>query len=225
MPSILGMPDFDLPTRSASGFLLRWIAPRIDPYQLISSLDRKKAWDITLLQADFVLGTGHGSKETFSGQNAEIVLQADQLPDVRGKFFKLLSCQTGAILGPALIDAGALGFQGYTEDFVWVMDADYTSRPWADKMAGQAIMPVITAINLILDGQTSKVAFDAEIAEFEKNILAETNDIVKSCLEFNRDHAIMLGDPNARVRRRPGLALPFRLFPPPPLPPVLGLKS
>ena len=98
--AILGMPDFDLPTRSASGFLLRWIAPRMGPFQLISQVDRKQAWGVILGTADLVVATGHGAPDEFTGQSEQLILQATQLPNVQGKFFKLLSCQTGVYSAP-----------------------------------------------------------------------------------------------------------------------------
>lgn len=60
MPTVLAMSDFDLPTRSASGFMLRYIAPRVEPVQLFSFLARRTPFRLTAPQSDVIIGVGHG---------------------------------------------------------------------------------------------------------------------------------------------------------------------
>src|SRR4030065_113457 len=143
------MSDFDLPTRSASGFLLRYIAPRVEPFQLFSFLARRLPFQLSAPQSDIIIGAGHGSKTSFTGQNESVILEVGKYNprEVRGKVIKLLSCQTGVSLGPDLIKNGAVAFLGYKDDYVWVMDEDHAATPWADKMAATNLMPVIDGLN------------------------------------------------------------------------------
>ena len=127
---------------------------------------------------------------------------------------KLQSCLTGVALGPDLIQNGAKAFLGYKDDYLWVMDADFASKPWADKMAGTCLMPVVDGLNALLDGKTAQEAFDVELQGYTKNAAAEEDALIKSCLEFNYDNAVLLGDTSARVRTRPNITIPF---PPPPI--------
>lgn len=60
MTVVLTMPDFDLATRSASGFLLRWIAPRLGPFHLFSGLARRKPFQLSAPQSDIIILMGHG---------------------------------------------------------------------------------------------------------------------------------------------------------------------
>jgi len=129
----------------------------------------------------------------------------------------LLSCQTGVELGPDLIRNGALSFAGYKDDYLWICDADLASTPWGDKMAATCLMPVVDGVNALLDGRMVREAFDIELEGYTRNAEAEEDELIKSCIEFNHDNSVLLGDPGARVRARPGLALPFRIFPPPPI--------
>jgi len=87
MPLVLAMPDFDLPTRSASGFLLRYIAPRVEPVQLFSMLVRRTPFRLTAPQSDIIIGVGHGSEEAFTGQNEAQILEVGKYDprEVRGK--------------------------------------------------------------------------------------------------------------------------------------------
>jgi len=219
MPTVLAMSDFDLPTRSASGFLLRHIAPRVEPVQLFSFLVRRTPFRLAAPQSDIIIGVGHGDETAFTGQNEAVILEVGKYDprEVRGKVIKLLSCQTGVALGPDLIKNGAEAFLGYVDDYVWVCDEDLASTPWADEMAATSLMPVVDGLNALLDGKTCREAIEVELDGYSRNAGVEEDELIKACLEFNRDNAILLGASEARVRPRPKLPLPFRLVPPPPI--------
>ena len=225
MPTVLALPNFDLPTRSASGYLLRWIMPRLEPVHLLSLLDNRGAFVLSAPQSDIIIMTGHGSEDSITGQNEAVILEIGKYEprEVEGKVIKLLSCQTGVALGPDLIKNGAASFAGYTDDYLWVCDADLASTPWSDKMAATCLMPVIAGLNVLLDGKTAQEALDTELAQYDCYAEIEEDELIKSCIEFNRGNAVLLGDPEARIRPRPGLLLPFRLIPPPPL--VMPLRA
>ncbi len=216
MPVSVLMSDFDLPTRSASGFLLRYIAPRVEPVQLYSFLVRRLPFQLSAPQSDIIIGVGHGDKDNFAGQNEAVILGVGRYNprEVRGKVIKLLSCQTGVRLGPDLIKNGAEAFLGYKDDYVWVMDADLASTPWADEMAGTCLLPVIDGLNTLLDGKTAEEAFEIEREGYLQNAAVEEDDLIRSCLDFNHDNAVLLGNTAARVRRRPNITIPL---PPPPI--------
>ncbi len=215
MPTIVLMPDFDLPTRSASGFLLRYIVPRVEPVQLFSLFVRRLPFRLSAPQSDIIIGVGHGDIDVLTGHNEAIILEVGKYNprEVAGKVIKLISCQSGVELGPDLIKSGAASFAGYRDDFVWVMDADLASRPWADKIAAKNLMPVIDGLNALRDGKTAREAFAIELEGYSRNAEIEEDELIKSCLEFNRDNAVLLGDESAKVRPRLRITLP----PPPPL--------
>jgi hypothetical protein len=215
VPTAVLMSDFDLPTRSASGFLLRYIAPRVEPVQLYSFLARRLPFQLSAPQSDIIIGVGHGSQTSFTGQNEALILEVGKYNprEIKGKVIKLLSCQTGVALGPDLVKNGAKAFLGYKDDYVWVVDSDFASKPWADKMAGTCLLPVVDGLNALLDGKTAKEAFEVELQGYLKNAAAEEDALIKSCLGFNYDNAVLLGEPTTRVRSRPNIKLP--LAPPP----------
>jgi len=219
MPTVLSLADFDLPTRSASGFILRYIVPRVEPVQLYAVLANERLFRLSAPQSDIIIGVGHGDATGFSGQNEVVILEIGKYDprEVDGKVIKLLSCQTGIALGPDLIKNGATSFLGYVDDYVWICDADLASTPWADDIAATSLMPVVDGLNALLDGKTCREALQIELNSYSRNAEVEEDELVKSCLEFNRANAILLGDPEGRVRPRPELPLPFRLVPPPPI--------
>ncbi|GAI74105.1 unnamed protein product, partial [marine sediment metagenome] len=170
-------------------------------------------------QSDIIIGVGHGGQDVFTGQNEAVILEAGQYSprEVRGKVIKLLSCQCGVILGPNLVKNGAACVLAYVDDYVWVVDADLASTPWSDEMAATSLMPVIDGLNALLDGKTAREALNIELEGYSRNAGIEEDELVKACLEFNRDNAILEGAGGAKVRARASLALPFKLIPPPPL--------
>lgn len=222
MAVVLTMPDFDLATRSASGFLLRWIAPRVGPFHLFSALARRKPFQLSAPQSDIIIGMGHGDVDAFTGQKEAVILEVGQYDprEIEGKVIKLLSCQTGVYLGPDLVRNGAASVMAYVDDYVWICDADLAATPWTDKLAATSLMPVIDSINALLDGKTAREAFEIELQGYSRNAEVEEDELIKACLKFNRDNAILLGEEGAKVRARPTLALPFKLVPPPPLFPL-----
>jgi len=222
MPAILALPDFDLPTRSSSGYLLRWVAPRLGPVHLLSVLDRREAFMFAAPRSDIIIATGHGSPDALTGQNETIIWGVGKYDprEVEGKVIYLLSCQTGLRLGPDLVRNGAAAFMGFTDDYIWVCDADLAPAPWSDEMSATCLMPEMEAINALLDGKTVKEAHDIKLASYEKNAGAEENELIRSCIKFNRRNAILLGNPEAKVRPRPRIILPI---PPPPI--ILPVKT
>ena len=219
MPTVLAMADFDLPTRSASGFLLRYIAPRVEPIQLLGVLVRRLPFRLSAPQSDIIIGCGHGDVDAFTGQNEAVILEVGKYDpkEVEGKVIKLLSCQCGVILGPNLVRNGCAAFMGYTDDYVWVMDSDLAMRPWADELAATSLMPVVDGLNALLDGKSARDALNIELEGYSRNAEVEEDELIKACLEFNRENAVLLGDGGTSIRARPSLAMPFKLVPPPPL--------
>lgn len=216
---MLALPIHDLSTRSASGVIIRYVLPRSEPPQLIGFLDRKAPFSM-LTVGDIIIGVGHGSPTELCGHNDEVILDIASIPNVRNKVVVLISCETAQRLGPALIKAGAISYIGWQEDLVWVMDADLASTPWSDKMALTVMGPITDCVNIILDGKAIGEAYNTMLEELSRNAEVEEDELIKACIEFNRNNAVLLGDGNASVRPRPKFTLPI---PPPPLPPSMPI--
>lgn len=222
MPTVLAMADHDLATRSASGFILRYIVPRMEPVALFSFLDRRLPFQLFAPQSDVIIGTGHGDPGIFTGQDNTVILEVGKYnpKEVSGKVIKLLACQCGLELCPDMVKNGAFCALGYQDDYVWIMDADLASTPWSDEMAATCLGPVIDGINILLDGETTQAMLDAELAGYSKNAEMEEDELIRSCIEFNKRNVVLLGNPEVRIKPRPKTTLPL---PPPPL--ILPLRA
>lgn len=220
---MLLLPLHDLPTRSASGFILRYIMPRSFPPQLVGPGDRKALFT-TLNFGDLIVAVGHGGPSELAGHNNQTVMDTGSLPDVRGKVVFLVSCETAQQLGPSLVErGGASAFIGFNEDVLWVCDADAAAMPWNDELAQPVMMPIVDALNSLFDGRPAKDSFERLRRSFEERFSLEQDEFIASLIAWNRDSARLFGDGNSSIRERPPLALPFRFVPPPPI--VLPLSE
>jgi len=210
---MLLIPLHDLPTRSASGYLIRYVLPRTIPPQLIGPIDRKGLF-LLLDAGDIIIGVGHGSPSELCGHNDQVIMDTASIPNVKDKLVILISCETAEELGPALIEAGATSYIGFDEDLVWIVDADLASSPWSDKIAMVVMEPITNCVNAILDGKTAGEAFNVLTEQLACNAEVEEDELIRSCLHFNKKHARLMGSPEARVTARPRIELPL---PPPPL--------
>ena len=67
----------------------------------------------------FILGSGHGHADEFTGQNLDVVFDEDTSLDLNGSPVYLMSCQTAKSLGQRLVTQNnASAFLGYSEDYL-----------------------------------------------------------------------------------------------------------
>lgn len=216
MTCALMLSSFDLPSRSSSGFILRFVAARTEPFQLYGPLARRFPFSLIAPHSDIIIGTGHGTVDSYMGQQESVIWQADSInrKEVDGKVIKLVACDCGALLGPALIANGAKCFWGYDEDLLWIADENYYYQPWGDPSAKSVMMPIVDGINCLLDGSPAEQAFAVEKNGFIKNMGNTDFGLERDCLQFNASHMVLLGDTRATVRPRLKITMPI---PPPPL--------
>jgi len=216
---MLTLPLHDLPTRSASGYLIRYVLPRSLPPQLAGPMDRRQAFQMLTI-GDAIIGVGHGDPSSFCGHNNQVIMDTLSIPDVRNKVIILIACETARELGPKLVEKGAASYIGFQEDLVWVVDADLAFTPWSDKLGATVMMPITNCVNAVLDGKTTGEAFNVLTEQLACNAEIEEDDLIRSCINFNKKNAVLLGNPEARVVARPKIVLP--LPPPPIILPLIG---
>jgi len=76
----------------------------------------------------------------------------------------------------------------------------YHIFPWLDPTAKKFLLPPMKGIKALLEGKTNKEAYEIEYAEFTKNIEREEDPEIAAILMHDRDHLVMLGDPNAKLK-------------------------
>ncbi len=91
--------------------------------QQLESYLRKKSPDIVILN-------GHGNDSSVAGENGECLIKAGENTSLlKDKKVYVRACRAGRRLGPDVIKAGADGFVGYSQDFIFPYDKDNFQRP------------------------------------------------------------------------------------------------
>lgn len=82
----------------------------------------------------YFTGFGHGNAGVFTGDDEQPILDLSNVALMKGRVVSLLSCLTAQQLGPALIQAGALAYIGYYEEWTWIQE-DLSQDPYVDRYA------------------------------------------------------------------------------------------
>lgn len=150
----------------------------------------------------FVYGNGHGIEQVYTAQNQEDILWVPStfsghthtdtnINLVQNRIVYLLSCLTGAELGPAIGDQPDTYYVGYKEDFVFngFTPGDEYSQPF-----GQCSNAIATRL---LNGGTIEEAYDEGIKQFNHwiDVWEQSNDpsasFIISSLIHDRDALVM----------------------------------
>ncbi len=124
---IINRCNFDLPTFFGSFWSYSEVklAKRLNlPFVDLEKAKAKKGnWDAALFKypGAFLCGVGHGNETLFTGQNLEILLNADDPKDlvlIEGYSGSFLSCRFGQSM-KKWFDAGMVSMLAYQEDFVF----------------------------------------------------------------------------------------------------------
>ena len=104
---------------------------------------------IAKLNPSLVVLNGHGSENSIVGQNDETLIEVgDNEHILHSRITYAVSCRCGKNLGPKSVEAGNSTFIGYDDDFVFMSDRKYLSRPLKDKMAQPLWKPLIEFLSL-----------------------------------------------------------------------------
>jgi len=197
-------PEFDLVTQAGAYWMGVVMQEALKRGYIIDDLS---SWEATLAQLEgaftiiragdrtLFYGVGHGSERVYTGQHRDPVLALENAGLMQGTIVHLMSCRTGVELGPALIQAVALAYAGYTYDLYVLLGID--TRPEA--IYTEAFLaPDITFALAVLEGKTLAAAYQAAVQKTEAWIeyFREGDDpnadLMILCLLSNRDHFLVL---------------------------------
>lgn len=195
-------PAYDLVTQAGAWFMEQVLATARAEGYAIDDLERfeatREALQLTLSREGvgaIFYGVGHGSEEVYTGDAGQPVLTVDNAGWMRGRIVHLMSCRTGVALGPALIEAGAQAFIGYTYDYYVLLGAD----PRVESEYTQAFLdPDVTFARALVEGKSLGEAYrlSRETAEaWIEHYRAGDDpnaDVMIWCLLSNLDHFVVL---------------------------------
>lgn len=162
---------------------------------------------IAKLNPSLVVLNGHGSENSIVGQNDETLIEVgDNEHILHSRITYAVSCRCGKNLGPKSVEAGNSTFIGYDDDFVFMSDRKYLSRPLKDKMA-QPFMEASNRVPIsLLKGHKASDASRQSKEMFEKSYktLSSSSSDPNSLqaahfLWWDMMHQVCLGNGNATI--------------------------
>jgi hypothetical protein len=166
---------------------------------------RSKVLDsISRIDPIWFFGVGHGNADRFTGQNYDNIWWTCDCSQLSGRVVYLLSCITGASLGPDMVNnKKAKTNISYKETFTWIQAS--SQDPLVDKYAKGFYEPVMELIYSLADGLTAREAWNANMDKWNYWIdyWRKSSDpyaaTVLQWLIHDRDCQVMFGDESARV--------------------------
>jgi len=116
-----------------------------------------------------VLFNGHGSDETVTGHNDEILIKTpEDIGLLTSRIVHSLSCSSAKKLGKDAVEKGTTSYIGYENDFIFFFDKNKTTQPLEDKIASP-IFEAATQIPLaLIKGNNVSEAFVRSQKTYEK---------------------------------------------------------
>ncbi|KKP92602.1 MAG: hypothetical protein UR98_C0022G0010 [Parcubacteria group bacterium GW2011_GWA1_36_12] len=150
---------------------------------------------------------GHGNKNAITGQGQEILIQSNDNEDItKDSVVYALSCSAASVLGSRCIQKGTKSFIGYKNDFIFLTEQSFITRPLDDQTAALFFEPSNLVINSLIKGRTVFESYNRSQKEFKRNIkkllTSESLQKDQSSVRFllwDMEHQVCLGDTATRV--------------------------
>ena len=167
-------------------------------YREIESMLKKR-------KPSLVFFNGHGDDDRIAGHDDEALLVVGKNEELLiSKIVYALSCRSGKKLGYESVKKGALGYIGYDDDFIFIIDPDRISDPLRDKTAelfleasNQVMICLIKGHNIKYSHEKSKKIF---LNNARKLINSESEQsYLIPYLLWDMQHQVCLGNKNASL--------------------------
>lgn len=123
------------------------------------------------VKPELVFFNGHGSPDVITGHNNEVLVDVNKNEIIlKNKIVYALSCSSAKNLGKSSIATGAKSFIGYNEDFVFMHEKDYATRPIEDKTAGLFLEPSNLVMTSLIKGNSAQESSSRSKKQFRRNI-------------------------------------------------------
>lgn len=177
MHLLITRPRYDGPTH----YLFHWAGDLIREAKSrkvsVVDLEKKKATKNRLhgylkkSRVDVVIINGHGSTHSVCGHDGEEILSTESgIQLLKDKNVFVRACNCGMNLGPEIINAGAKGFIGYSQPFVFLSDKESIAKPLEDELA----KPFLECSNQVgfslIKGNSIKKAQEDSMQKYEEKM-------------------------------------------------------
>jgi len=210
---LITRPDSDRTTRYISFWASKTKELAKGKGDKVLDLNGNKAKRATLesyvkkCQPSFLFLNGHGGDDCIAGQDNEILVKAGMNEKIfQSKIIYSLSCRSAKVLGRKSIEAGAMSYIGYEEDFIFLYDDQHRTKIAEDKTAELFLEPAIQVANSLIKENSAGESHKKSKQAFAHNIrklLSSQATILEGhavrYLVWNLQNQICLGNVNAKI--------------------------
>jgi len=199
-------PRFDVATASWHPWLIQYLAPQLQARGVDAvileknDVVREKVWEVLSRDQEIkiILGVGHGSETTFTGQNLNEIFVACRYPPelIASRNFAPVSCLVGRKLLPDMVQKGLGAGLGETVEYVFYI------QPFVDPLSDWVLAlftkSEFTYALRLAEGYRSAEAH-AEMIRAYYNAARRVEDKdpeIAYALEYDADNRVHFGDPN-----------------------------
>lgn len=203
-------PSDDRPTQ----YLGAWSEKIVDlakkqPDTKVFSLDKEMANKQQLScviekeKPQLIIFNGHGDSNCITGFGQEILIKCgDNEAVLEDAIIHSLSCDSGALLGPASIKIGALAYIGYREKFKLIhLNQETNQERLDDNVANFFLSPAFEVVVALIEGASVGEAYARSQKIYAENLRAlitskntDFNTTVASQVFHNMKYQICLGN-------------------------------
>lgn len=160
---------------------------------------------IKKMSPDLVVLNGHGDDNTVTGHNNQPLVMAGENENIlKSKIVYALSCRSAKNLGSKSIDAGAISYTGFDDDFIFSYEPEYVSRPLKDETAKLFLEPSNLFVDSLIKGNSVDESRKRTESLLRKNLLkslgSTTSDTsLARFLWWDLRHFVSHGNNDARL--------------------------
>ena len=214
MKMIVTRPQYDTTTK----YLSVWAAEVIDfakkkgieVVDLLKDKANKKDFTgrVKKLKPDIIFLNGHGDDDCVTGHDQETLVEAGHNHDIlHGVITYALSCNSGKILGPKVVENNQATYIGYEDKFIFVWDSNYSVRPQDDPMAKPFMEASNQVMISLLKGHRAREASEKSKNKFKEHFMKLSSSQADSdslqaaqFLWWNMRNQVCLGDLDAELK-------------------------
>lgn len=183
---LITAPDYDLVTRYLSAWAVlcasELSAHHHQVHMLKGNKVNRKNFEgyITKNKPNVVFINGHGSHDTITGHEYDVIADVRSATIFKGTEVYALSCKSAIALGAAAMSAGAKAYIGYVQDFILVSQPDKTTHPKDDATASLFLEPSKVIVTTLAKGHGPEVAIAKGRQAYNESIRKALNSDVQS---------------------------------------------
>jgi len=213
MKMIVTRPQHDITTKYLSVWAGEVIffarQKKIEVFDLIKNKANKKDFEgrVKKLRPEVIFLNGHGNDDCVTGHDNEKLVDVENNHDIlSGAITYALSCNSGKILGPKVVENNEATYIGYEDEFIFVGNRKYLAHPLEDPMAKPFMESSNQVMISLLKGNNAQAASEKSKNKFKEHYMKLSSSQADSdtlqaaqCLWWNMRNQVCLGDLNAKL--------------------------